>query len=171
MLINCESTAGHTFYFLPQSTYSHDVLQLLITYENAKKRDDRQYKLLMDNQSELNVNRFHVLLIISSNNGDTLSIINVGNIMKTEKYNVKPNEQRFYLICNNLENYDSKNKYLLSNVDSHVTIKQIESILFSLCDINKCNNDKYIIVFMKWYSAFNDTKMEIIYMTPNCIDI
>ncbi len=61
-------------------------------------------------------------------------------------------------MCNNLENYGSKNKYLLSNVNSHVIIKQIESNLFSLCDINKRNNDKYIIAFMKWYREFNDTQ-------------
>ncbi len=154
MQINCESTVGHTFSSLQLLTHNHNIIPSLITYKNGKKRNDRQYKLLMDNGFELNVNRFHVLLIISSINGDKLSIINVMNITKIEKYNVKSTEQTLGLISNNFEHYVSKNKSLSSNVNSHPIIKQIESNLFSLCDSNKRNNDKYI-------AMFDDTQMNV----------
>ncbi len=62
-------------------------------------------------------------------------------------------------MCNNLANYDLEHKYLLSNVNIHTTINQIESNAFLSCGINKRNKYKCIVRFMK-----RRREMDIIYM-------
>lgn len=137
---------------------TNDTLQLLQSYQNAKDHKMAQYalQLLVDNQFELDRKHFDILISISANNGDIQSIINTLNIMIS--YNIEPNEQTLKLIFSCLENYFEQNKYLLSNVNIHSIINEIETNdVFSLY-----LNDEMKILFMKWYCQFGDVNHALI---------